>query len=214
MVNAAVHSGPCVPEVMKLPILRLHHGRLAPFCDCKNVTVIFSRRHAVNFAELYSEHDIQTIHSEATQDRRQDHMSIFSKLFSSDEPEEPSGEQETIFLRGAATFSVEIVGEEHYQAAFEAICGPRVANGINRFVTAWLILDEKNRHDKTAVRVEVQRKLVGYLSHEMAVRYRRGLQRNGTPHAIGQCQAVVRGGWLSSDGRKGPFHLLLDIVGL
>ena len=141
-------------------------------------------------------------------------MSIFSKLFSSDEPEEPSGEQETLFLRGAATFSVEIVGEEHYQAAFEAICGPRVANGINRFVTAWLILDDKNRQDNTAVRVEIQRKLVGYLRHETAVRYRRGLQRSSTPKAIGQCQAVIRGGWLSSDGRKGPFHLLLDIAGL
>ena len=201
-------------EVMKIPILRLPYSLLAPFCDCKNVTVIFSRRHAVNFAELYSDHNIQTTHSEAKQDRRQDHMSIFSKLFSSDEPEEPSGEQETFFLRGAATFSVQIVGEEHYQVAFEAICGPRVANGINRFVTAWLILEDKNRHDKTAVRVEVQRKLVGYLSHEMAVRYRRGLQRSGTPRAIGQCQAVIRGGWLSSDGRKGPFHLLLDIAGL
>ena len=141
-------------------------------------------------------------------------MGIFSKLFSSDESEQPSGENETFFLRGSATFSVEIVGEEHCQAAFEAICGPRVPSGINRFVTAWLILDDKNRNDKTAVRVEIKRKLVGYLSRETAIRYRRGLGRRGTPKVIGQCQAVIRGGWQSSDGRKGPYHLLLDIAGL
>ena len=141
-------------------------------------------------------------------------MGLFSKLFSSNEPEQPSGERETFFLRGAATFNVEIKGEEHYQAAFEAICGPRVPYDVNRFVTAWLILDDTNRRDKTAVRVEVQRKLVGYLSHEAALRYRRALHRRGTPRAIGQCQAVIRGGWLSSDGRKGPYHLLLDIAGL
>ena len=141
-------------------------------------------------------------------------MGIFSKLFSSDEPDEQSGGYETFFLRGPATFSVEIVGEDHYQVAFEAICGPRVPSGIRRFVTAWLILDDKNRHDKTAVRVEIQRKLVGYLSRETAIRYRQQLQRRGTPKVIGQCQAVIQGGWQSSDGRKGPYHLLLDIAGL
>jgi hypothetical protein len=141
-------------------------------------------------------------------------MGIFSKLFSSDEPDEPSSAKETFFLRGAATFSIEILGQEHYQAAFEAICGRRVPNGIERFVTAWLILDDKNRQDKSAVRVEVQRRVVGYLRHEAAIRYRQGLQRRGTPKAIGQCQAVIRGGWVSSDGRKGPYHVLLDIAGL
>jgi hypothetical protein len=147
-------------------------------------------------------------------ERRKDPMDIFSKLFSSEEPEQPSGEQEIFFLRGSATFGVQIVGEEHYQAAFEAICGPRVPNGVERFVTGWLILDDNNRRDKSAVRVEVQRKLVGYLSPEKAIRYRRGLQRQGTPKVIGQCQAIIRGGWQSSDGRKGPYHLLLDIAGL
>jgi hypothetical protein len=141
-------------------------------------------------------------------------MGIFSKLFSSEEPEEPADEPEIIPLPGSAKFGLEIIGEERFQAAFEAICGPRVPHGINRFVTARLILDDKNGHDKTAVRIEIQRKLVGYLSRETAIRYRRGLQRNGTPRAIGQCQAVIRGGWLSSDGRKGPYQLFLDIAGL
>jgi hypothetical protein len=89
-----------------------------------------------------------------------------------------------------------------------------VPSGINRFVTAWLILEDKNRHDKNAVRVEVQRKLVGYLSRETAILYRKQLQERGTPKIIGQCQAVITGGWLSSDGRKGPYHVSLDIASL
>ena len=141
-------------------------------------------------------------------------MGIFSSLFSSNASQQPSGKDEIIFLRGPATFGVEIIGEEHYQAAFEAICGPRVPSGINRFVTARLILEDKNRHNKSAVRVEIQRKLVGYLSRENAILYRQQLQERGAPKAIGQCQAVIRGGWLSSDGRKGPYQVSLDIASL
>jgi len=58
MVNATVHSGSPVPQVMKIPILRLYYTQLAPFCDCIHVTVLFRRRHAVNFAKLYSDDDI------------------------------------------------------------------------------------------------------------------------------------------------------------
>jgi hypothetical protein len=56
-------------KVMKIPILRLYHPRLAPFCDCKNVTAISIRRHALNFAKLYSDDDIQTIHSKGMKER-------------------------------------------------------------------------------------------------------------------------------------------------
>ncbi|HJR79419.1 MAG TPA: hypothetical protein VJ821_05050 [Anaerolineales bacterium] len=134
-------------------------------------------------------------------------MGLFTSLFSSKVSEQPSGKNEVAVLMGIGNFDMEIAGTAHYQAALEAICGPRLSNGVNRFETACLILDDKNR-----VRVEIRRKLVGYLSPENAGRYGELLKARGTPKARGQCQAAIRGGWVSSDGRKGPYHVWLDLL--
>ncbi len=141
-------------------------------------------------------------------------MGLFTSLFSQKVQQRPSGRKEVVFLMGAARYELEIIGEENYQAAIEAMCGPRVPRGVNQFETAWLILEDKNPHDKNAVRVEIRGKQVGYLSSEAAILYRRQLIDRGTPKANGQCQAVIRGGWISSDGRKGPYCVSLDTSSL
>ena len=138
-------------------------------------------------------------------------MGLFTSLFSSKVQEQPSGKKEVAIMMGTGNFELEIVWELHYQAALEAICGPRVPKGVNRLETAWLILEDNNPHDKNAVRVEIRSKKVGYLSREAAMLYRQQLKARGMPKANGQCQAVIRGGWVSSDGRKGPYSVRLDI---
>ena len=138
-------------------------------------------------------------------------MGLFTGLFSSNVQEQPSGKQEVAMLMGAGNFELRIVGEAHYQAALEVLCGPRLPKGVNQFETARLILEDKNPHDKNAVRVEIRRKQVGYLSREAAIRYREQLKAQGRPNANGQCQAVIRGGWVSSDGRKGSYLVWLDL---
>src|SRR6266496_3354445 len=112
-------------------------------------------------------------------------MGLFTSLFSP-KAQRLSDKKEVVFLMGAARYELEIAGEEHYQAALEAMCGPRVPRGVNQFETAWLVLEDKN-----AVRVEIGGKQVGYLSPEAANLYRRQLIARGTPRAIGQCQAVI-----------------------
>src|SRR5688572_11166721 len=138
-------------------------------------------------------------------------MSLLTSLFYSKVPEQSAVKEKVIFLLGIGNFELEIVGEALYQAALEAICGPRGPQGINRFETAGLILEDKNPHDKNAVRVEIRRKPVGYLNRETAILYRQQLKARGTPTAIAQCQVVIRGGWLSSDGRKGLYKVWLDL---
>ena len=134
-------------------------------------------------------------------------MSLFTSLFSYKAPEQPSsGKKELVYLMGTANFKVEIIGEEHYQTVLEAICGPRKPRGVNCFETASLLLEQKN-----AVRVEIRRKQVGYLRPEDASLVRQQLDARGTPQGVGQCAAVIRGGWVSSDGRKGPFKVWLDL---
>lgn len=142
-------------------------------------------------------------------------MSLFTSLFSLKAPEKQAASRpETVVLMGGARYEVEIVGAEHYQPALEAICGPRQSNGIRRFETARLILEDKHPQDRHAVRVEIRCRPVGYLNPEQAVAYRQLLVKRGAPRALGQCQALITGGWYSSDGRKGPFEVNLDLPSL
>jgi hypothetical protein len=136
-------------------------------------------------------------------------MGLFTSLFPPKVQQKPAAKKEIVMLIGNAKFELEITGEERYQAALEAICGPRVPKGVNRFETAWLMLEETN-----AVRIEIRGKPVGYLSPEAAIQYRRQLIEKGKPGANGQCQAVIKGGWISSDGRKGPYSVWLDTPSL
>lgn len=138
-------------------------------------------------------------------------MGLFTNLFSPKVQQKPVGKKEIVMLIGNAKFELEIIGEERYQAALEAIAGPRQPRGVNRFETAWLILEDISPNGKNAVHVEIRGKKVGYLSREATIKYRQQLLAKGKPNAVGQCQALIKGGWISSDGRKGPFCVWLDI---
>ena len=141
-------------------------------------------------------------------------MGIFTNLLSLNVQAKPASKKDIVVLLGAAKFEHEvIVGEEH-QAALEAICGKRVSRGVNRFETARLFVEDKNRDNLNAVRVEIRGKPVGYLAPVDAVAFREHLSRKGLPKAIGECQAVIHGGWISSDGRKGDYEVSLDLHNL
>ena len=138
-------------------------------------------------------------------------MGIFTNLFSPKAQEKTSTRKEIISLTAGLKFDLEVVGTETYQSALANLGGPRAPKGISRFETAQLILDNKNPRDPNAVYVEIRGKQVGFLHSEDAIRYRHRLIVKGTPHAIGQCQAVIRGGWISSDGREGDYEVWLDL---
>jgi hypothetical protein len=138
-------------------------------------------------------------------------MGVFTNLLSLNVRAKPTNKKDIVVLMGAAKFEREIIVGEPYQAALEAICGRRVPQGVNRFETARLFVEDKNRQDKNAVRVEIRGKPVGYLGPEDAVSYREHLTGKGMPKATGECQAVIRGGWVSSDGRNGDYEVWLDL---
>jgi hypothetical protein len=138
-------------------------------------------------------------------------MGIFTNLFSPKAQEKPSGKKEIISLTDGLKFGLEVVETEQYQSILEALSGGRTPRGIRRFETAQLILDNRNRQDPNSVCVEIRGKQVGSLHPEDAIRYRHQLIVKGTPTAIGQCQAVIQGGWISSDGRKGDYEVWLDL---
>lgn len=132
--------------------------------------------------------------------------SLFGSGQKSQEPEKP----ELVELRGNGEYALEIVGESHYQNALEDICGPRKEKGENKKVEAFLHLDDDNPYDNKAVRVQIDGKVVGHLSREVARLYRQQLKQGGHPRAIGTCDAVIRGGW-ERKGKKGNYGVWLDI---
>lgn len=125
-------------------------------------------------------------------------MSLLSRLFGKPKVKGKSPDHKR--------FPMEVVGESYYQKNLEAICGKRTEEGEDRIVTAVLIPYDSNSHDPMAVRVEIQGKIVGHLSREMARKYR-------TLHSKVkvQCQANIRGGWRRSHGDIGHYGVRLDL---
>jgi hypothetical protein len=103
------------------------------------------------------------------------------------------------------------VGESHYQDALDAICGGRTSEGADFFTEAELVLEDDNRHDDQAVRVEIDQRLVGYLSRGNARRYRRLLVELGLGRVIGVCDAWIRGGWDRGRDDRGNYGVLVGV---
>jgi hypothetical protein len=136
-------------------------------------------------------------------------MGIFTNIFSSSAKNK--NQKEVVVLMGHFEYDVDVIGGRNDQAALEEIFGPYVPAGIRRYETAWLIQDDKNPHDQNRVHVEIRGRQVGHLRPETAIQYTKYLESQGTPKADGQCQALIQGGWLSSDGRKGPYSVSIDL---
>lgn len=119
-----------------------------------------------------------------------------------------------IRLHGDGSFDLEVVGESYRQDNFIRLFGQPKASGVNAFVTACMILEQSNRFDRNAVRIEVEQLHVGYLSRSDAAHFRALIRQSSYPNATRfYCQANVRGGWRSRYNRRdrGMFGIWLDV---
>jgi hypothetical protein len=142
-------------------------------------------------------------------------MSLLKDLFSSMIAKPPSSNKEVIRLSGDDTFDIDITGEEGFQAALEDLGGPRLPEGVHQVETARLVVTNNGTgSNRNAVRVEIRGQLVGYLSVADTLQYRHYLYTKGKPKAHGLCYALIKGGWVTPDGTKGPYYVALDITAL
>jgi hypothetical protein len=114
-------------------------------------------------------------------------------------------------LKSDDGFPLACVGESHYQAALEAICGPRSEEGEDLEVPALISLEDTNPYDPEAVRIDVGDRIVGYLSRPDARAYRRALQAAGLSEAL-SCRARIKGGWDRGEDDRGYFGIYLDVA--
>ncbi len=116
----------------------------------------------------------------------------------------PQNEIENVWLSGNGSFGLKVKGESHYQ---DAIAVAVIKNGIRGKIKATLVLEDNNRYDKNAVRVEIDGRTIGYLSRATAPLFREQLAQQGHPHATCSCRAKVTGGTLN----KPNYIVSLDV---
>ncbi len=117
----------------------------------------------------------------------------------------------SLFLKGPGAFSIDIVGESHYQEALNDFCGGKNIDGYHLPAKAWLLCENDNPNDDKAVRVDIDGLTVGYLSRELAREYRQRLQEAGHPESDAYCNALIVGGWRRSGYDQGDYGVRLDL---
>ncbi len=107
----------------------------------------------------------------------------------------------------------EVVGESHRHADLAGLRTSLVGdpNQFEVWTVAKLVPEPTNPHDRNAVRVEIHRRLVGYVSRDEAPEVRlwvKARERGGRPVFV---VARLAGGRVV-DGRVGPIGVVLEYL--
>lgn len=107
------------------------------------------------------------------------------------------------------SWPMNIVGESNYQDALIAICGNYTRAGREVNARATITREPENPYDPYAVRVEINRKTVGYLPREQATRVSKQMLEDLIDHA--DCDAIIKGGWRTNQFDEGFYGVRLAI---
>lgn len=113
----------------------------------------------------------------------------------------PGRTMAAVMLDGPGRYTIEVRGESNYQEDLRAIVGRRSNTSIRKRTQAALVPEPTNRHDRNAVRVYIDGRLVGYLAREEARRYARVFRTLHERKHAGVCNAVIVGGGKRERGR-------------
>lgn len=140
-------------------------------------------------------------------------MAVFGKFLRSLDGGGAVGDADSVWVLGDGRYGIRAVGESNYQEALEQVCGGRKPKGVNKIVTAQLVLEDDNPYDSNAVAVLVGGLKVGYLSRADARDFREqaGDRLESARRIL--CRGKVRGGWERGPRDRGHFGVVLDIAG-
>ncbi|MGC3338409.1 HIRAN domain-containing protein [Pseudomonas aeruginosa] len=120
--------------------------------------------------------------------------------------------QPLLSLAGDGSYSFPVVGESKYQGALRRISGAEDTNGKRHECDAVLVHQPDNRHDKNACAVTIDGQLVGYLPRGEAKTVVALMRSKGLAEGFSVgCKAVIKGGWIATDGYRGSYGVDLDI---
>lgn len=105
-----------------------------------------------------------------------------------------------------------VVGESHYQKALEWAAEGKTQDGCKlSLVTAELVREPFNRHDRNAVRVDVAGRTVGYVPRDTAPQTHRLIEQLWGRGQLASCRATLTGGWDRGWHDKGSIGIVLDV---
>jgi hypothetical protein len=138
-------------------------------------------------------------------------MGLFSWLSGSSKESSKITMQIGELTNGPGTYSVDVVGESHYQEALEDICGGRTEKGHRLEVDAFLVPEDDNPHDPKAVCIYIQELSVGHLDRETARSFQKQMAAAGAAGRAIKCSAIIVGGWDRGGRDKGHFGVKIDL---
>ncbi|MCY1559965.1 hypothetical protein D9M68_970520 [compost metagenome] len=97
-----------------------------------------------------------------------------------------------------------------YQSAIAKLAGEHGPGNAEEKCLALLVCDDANPFQDKAIAVFIDGLLVGYLSHNDALRLRRNLGRMDLVGQLTSCDAVIRGGGLWN-GKRLSYAVWLDL---
>lgn len=103
-------------------------------------------------------------------------------------------------------YCTEVTGESFYQRNFKKVSGGRTYDGFELEVTAVLLCDDGNVHDRNAVMVLVNGLQVGHLPRSFAQKYR---EVYGSECI--SCNGFIAGGWDRGYDDIGHFGITLAL---
>ncbi|MPZ50104.1 MAG: hypothetical protein GEU75_12540 [Dehalococcoidia bacterium] len=104
---------------------------------------------------------------------------------------------------------VDIVGESSYQKELGQLAGPKLYDGVSKWLLASLTPDPANPYDENAVAVSIQGFKVGYLARPMAKAFQHMMISAGMAgEDLTEIDAEIRGGW-SRGNDEGHFGVAL-----
>jgi len=108
-------------------------------------------------------------------------------------------------------FEFDVVGESHYQTALKNLAGTHGEKSPDKECQAVLIPEDNNQHDDKAIRVDIDRMTIGYLSRDDARSFRRRLGAKKLGGQTTSCDAMIVGGFVMKNGERASYGVKLDI---
>lgn len=134
-------------------------------------------------------------------------MGLLARLFGTQRQALP-GEAEPRFGPKVVE-RIAVVGESNYQPALRAICGTKVGEAVRFECFAALVPEPDNPYDSNAVRVEIQGKLVGYLSRADAEELNEAIVDATQREQNGLVRAMIAG---REDGETTNLGVFLELA--
>lgn len=138
-------------------------------------------------------------------------LAMISKAEDEEAREKATATKSIFHWPSIGNFEFDVVGESYHQEALKRIAKARTNDLRKERFIATLVPESDNKHDKSAVRIDIEGTAVGHMNREDARSFRRRLAGKKMSGAVTSCDAMIGGGYEKSDGSTAMYGVSLDL---